>query len=66
MIWLMWEEKTLLSLLHDSSPHSRIVLHVVNLKTMTADEKRRKAAKLHCQFSHASKEKLIRLVKNSD
>ena len=47
-------------LLHDSSPHSRIVLHAVNLKTMTIDEKRRKAAKLHRQFSHASKEKLIR------
>ena len=53
-------------LLHDSSPHSRIVLHAVNLKTMTVDEKRRKAAKLHRQSSHASKEKLIRLVKNSD
>ena len=34
-------------LLHDSSSHSRIVLHAVNLKTMTAEEKRRKAAKLH-------------------
>ena len=53
-------------LLHNYSPHSRIVLHAVNLKTMTADEKRRKAAKLHRQFSHASKEKPIRLVKNSD
>ena len=53
-------------LLHDSSPHSKIVLHAVNLKTMTVYEKRRKAAKLHCQFSHASKEKLIRLAKNSD
>ena len=53
-------------LLHDSSPHSRIVLYAVHLKTMTVDEKRRKATKLHRQFSHASKEKLIRLVKNSD
>ena len=53
-------------LLHDSSPRSGIVLHAVNLKTMTVDEKRRKAAKLHCQFSHASEEKLIRLVKNSN
>ena len=33
---------------------------------MALDEKKRKAAKLHCQFSHASKEKLIQLVKNSD
>ena len=73
-IRLMWKEKTLIStrctssghyclpstrlLLHDSSPHSRIVLHAVNLKTMTVDEKRRKAAKLHSQFLHASKEKL--------
>ena len=44
-------------LLHNSSPHSRIVLHEVNLKTMTVDEKRRKAAKLHHQFSRASKER---------
>ena len=41
-------------LLHDSSPHSRIVLHADNLKTMTVDEKKRKAVKLHRQFSHAS------------
>ena len=34
-------------LLHDSSPHNRIVLHAVNLKTMTVDEKRRKVTKLH-------------------
>ena len=53
-------------LLHDSSSHCRIVLHAVNFKTMTVDEKKKKAAKLHSQFSHASKEKLIRLVKNSD
>ena len=53
-------------LLHDSSSYSRIVLHAVNLKTMTVDEKKRKAAKLHRQLSHASKEKLIQLVKNSD
>ena len=33
---------------------------------MTVDEKKRKAAKLPGQFSHAYKEKLIRLVKNSD
>ena len=46
-------------LLHDSSPHSRTVLYAVNLKTMTVDEKRRKAAKLRRQFSHAFKEKLI-------
>ena len=50
---------------HDSSSYCRIVLHTVNLKTMTADEKTKKAAKLHCQFSHF-KEKLIQLVKNSD
>ena len=53
-------------LLHDSSSYCRIVLQAVYLKTMTADEKKRKVAKLHRQFSHASKEKLIRLVKNSD
>ena len=29
-------------LLHDSSSHCRIILHTVNFKTMTVDEKRRK------------------------
>ena len=33
---------------------------------MTVDEKKRKAAKLHRQFSHASEEKLMQSVKNSD
>ena len=37
-------------LLHDSSLHSRIVLHAVNLKTMTVNENRRKATKLHRQL----------------
>ena len=50
---------------HDSSSCCRIVLHAVIIKAMTVDEKMRKAAKLHCQFSHASKEELIQLVKNN-
>ena len=33
---------------------------------MTTDEKKKKASKLHQQFSHASAEKLIQLVKNND
>ena len=55
-----------LLLFHDSSSNCKIVLHAVNFKTMTVDEKKKKAAKLHRQFSHASKEKLIQLVKNSN
>ena len=37
-------------LLHESFSHCTIVLHAVNFKTMTVDEKKRKAAKLHPNF----------------
>ena len=42
----------------------KIVLHMENLETYTKSEKRQKALKLHRQFAHASKERLLRLLKN--
>ena len=42
-----------------------IVLHTTAIRSLTKKQKREKALKLHRQFSHASKEKLSRLVKES-
>ena len=42
-----------------------IVLHTTAIRSLTEKQKREKALKLHRQFSHASKEKLCRLVKES-
>ena len=44
---------------------SSIVLHTTNLKHLNEKEKCVKAMKLHRQFSHASKEKLLKLVTDS-
>ena len=41
-----------------------VVFHLENLKSYSKSEKRNKALKLHRQFAHASKERLIRLLKN--
>ena len=41
-----------------------VVFHFENLKSYSKSEKRNKAVKLHRQFAHASKERLIRLLKN--
>ena len=49
----------------DETSNSKIVLHAVHLKDLTRDKKFVKAKKLHCQFVHASKEKLLKLVRNS-
>ena len=43
----------------------QIVLNTIALKNCNPKQKHEKAMKLHRQFSHASKEKLIKLVKNS-
>ena len=43
-----------------------IVLHLEALENLTRSEKKKKALKLHRQFSHASKERLLRLVKDSE
>lgn len=42
-----------------------VVLHAMNLKNLSRKEKLQKALKLHRQLSHASKEKLIKVVENS-
>ena len=42
-----------------------IVLHVNDLKNSDMNEKKKKALKLHRQLCHASKEKLVKLVKES-
>jgi transposase InsO family protein len=43
----------------------KIVLHTYTLENMSVKEKKNRAMKLHRQFSHASKEKLCKLVKDS-
>ena len=43
-----------------------IVLNTTSLKNCSREEKKRKALKLHKQFSHASKEQLKKLVKESE
>ena len=44
---------------------TKIVLNTTSLKNCSREEKKKKAIKLHRQFSHASKEKLKKLVKSS-
>ena len=41
-----------------------VVFHMDNLAELTSGEKMEKAKKLHRQFAHASKERLIRLLKS--
>ena len=57
----------LTNILLQEKPNScaSIVLHTLNLKQLSRSEKMKKAMKLHRQFSHASKEKLCKLVKES-
>ena len=57
----------LTNLLLQDKPNScaSIVLHTLNLKQLSRSKNMRKAMKLHRQFSHASKEKLRKLVKES-
>ena len=45
--------------------NTRFVLHVQHLATYDIKEKEKKAEKLYRQFAHASKEKLLRLLKDS-
>ena len=53
------------TLLYDGCDISSIILHTEGLKSLTVDEKYKKAFKLHRQFAHASKDKLCKLVKSS-
>ena len=52
-------------LLRDDIKVYNIILNTSNLEEMTKDKKRSKALKLHRQFSHATKERLIKLVRDS-
>ena len=55
-----------ISLTHfDADAGNKIVLHAKNLCQLDKREKKLKAIKLHKQLCHASKEKLVNLVKNS-
>ena len=45
--------------------NTKFVLHVQHLATYDIKEKQRKAEKLHRQFAHASKDRLLRLLKDS-
>ena len=64
---LDFETDTAEILLLQDKPNScaSIVLHTLNLKQLSRSEKVRKAMKLHRQFSHAWKEKLYKLLKES-
>ena len=57
----------LTNLLFQDKPNScaSIVLHTLNLKQLSRSEKMKKGMKLRRQFSHASKEKICKLVKES-
>ena len=45
--------------------YCNVVLHASNLAKMSRNEKLKKAIKLHRQLSHATKEKLLQVVKHS-
>ena len=47
-----------------SNENCKVVLHMEELQTRTRSEKERKANKLHRQFAHASKERLLKLLKD--
>ena len=44
---------------------TKIILHAINMADLTREKKMSKAIKLHRQFAHASKEKLVKLIKSS-
>lgn len=45
---------------------NNIILHTVDLNSLTKKEKEKKAMKLHRQFAHAPKERLVKLLKDSN
>jgi len=47
-----------------SFPSSYAMLNIEHLPKDNREEKKKKAVKLHRQFAHASKEKLIKLLKD--
>ena len=42
-----------------------VVFHLTNLLSLSNEEKKKKAMKLHCQLCHASKDWLVELLKDS-
>ena len=52
-------------LLDTKENYSNVVLYTSALKGLSKEDKKKRASKLHRQFSHASKEKLCKLVKES-
>ena len=44
--------------------HCNVVLHLEHLVECTLKQKKEKAIKLHRQFAHASKERLVKLLKS--
>ena len=53
------------TIIPSESNHVNFVFKLDVLENCSKEEKKRKALKLHRQFSHASKEKLIKLLRNS-
>ena len=41
------------------------VFHLTNFLLLSNEEKKKKAIKLHCQLCHASKDSLVKLLKDS-
>ena len=54
-----------LSLSPVTAKESRVILHCSSLEGLTTDEKKRKAVKLHKQFSHATSTKLLKMLSES-
>jgi len=47
-----------------TNENCNVVLHLEHLQQLSKEEKEIKAKKIHRQFAHASKERLVRLLKN--
>ena len=54
-----------ISEIDESNPAERILLNIANIASKSKEEKLKIAKKLHCQFGHASAQKLQKLVKSS-
>ena len=54
-----------ISEIDESNPAERIVLNIANIASKSKEEKLKIVKKLHCQFGHASAQKLQKLVKSS-
>ena len=52
-------------LLYLASENVNVVFHIKNLLSLSNEEKKKKAIKLHRQLCHAGKDRLVRLLKDS-